>query len=297
MGRPTTPAVPSAPNAPDALLARIRRVSPALPRGQQQVVEFFLSHPDQAVFFTSTKMARAVSVSEATVVRTARALGFTGYPQLRAAFQTYFVDRMSTVTRVRLTATRARKESDIVEEVFAADLRNLETTRLRVDHKSVSTAAELIAKAPAVHVVGLRGAYGIAWLLHFSLTLISVKSRLITPGRGEVPEHLDAVHSRDAVVGITFWRYTRATVDIFRACLARGARGIALTDKLTSPLAEGAEVVLDAETRLSSFIDSAVAPTTLVNVLVTLVAARNRKRALKTLAEREEGWRSQGIYI
>jgi DNA-binding MurR/RpiR family transcriptional regulator len=297
MGRPGKPVEPSAPSAPDVLLERIRRVSPTLPRQQQQVVEYFLSHCDQAVFSTSTQVGRAVSVSEATVVRTARALGFGGYPQFRAAFQTYFVDRMSTVTRVRLTAARARKESDIIDEVMTTDLRNLEATRLRLDHKSLLSAAELIAKAPAVHVVGLRGAYGIAWLLHFSLMLISVKSHLITPGLGETPEHLDQVRPRDAVVGITFWRYTRTTVEVFRACMARGARGIALTDKLTSPLADGAEVVLDADTRLSSFIDSAVAPTTIVNVLVTLVAARNRKRVLKALAQREESWQRQRIYI
>lgn len=297
MGRPGKPLEPSPPSALDVFLARLRRVSPTLPRGQQQVVEFFLSHCEQAVFFTSTQVARAASVSEATVVRTARALGFGGYPPFRAAFQTYFVDRMSTVTRVRLTTARARKESDIIDEVMATDQRNLEATRLRLDHKNLVNAAELIARAPGVHVVGLRGAYGIAWLLHFSLMLISVKSHLITPGLGEMPEQLDHVQPRDAVVGITFWRYTRATVDVFRACLERGARGIALTDKLTSPLAEGAEVVLDADTRLSSFIDSAVAPTAMVNVLVTLVAARNRKRVLKALAEREENWQKQRIYI
>ena len=122
-----------APNAPDALLARIRRVSPALPRGQQKVVDFFLSHCDQAVFFTSTRVARAISVSEATVVRTARALGFSGYPAFRAAFQTYFVDRMSTVTRVRLTTAGARKEPDIIDEVLSTDLRNLEATRAKLD--------------------------------------------------------------------------------------------------------------------------------------------------------------------
>lgn len=105
------------------------------------------------------------------------------------------------------------------------------------------------------------------------------------------------MHPRDAVVGIRFWRYTRATVDVFRACLARGARDIALTDKLTSPLAEGAEVVLDADKRLLSFIDSAVASTTIVNVLMTLVAARNGKRVLKALTEREENWQKQRIYI
>ncbi len=86
-------------------------------------------------------------------------------------------------------------------------------------------------------------------------------------------------------------------MDLFRTCLARGARGIALTDKPTSPLAEGAAVVLEAQTRLSSFIDSYVAPTAVVNVLVTLVAAKRRRKVLRALAAREDEWQRHRTYM
>jgi DNA-binding MurR/RpiR family transcriptional regulator len=105
------------------------------------------------------------------------------------------------------------------------------------------------------------------------------------------------VGPEDVVVGITFERYTRATVELFRGCLAKGARGIALTDKPTSPLAEGAAVVLEAQTRLSSFIDSWVGPTALINVLVTLVAAKRRRKVLRTLADHEDEWRRHRTYL
>src|SRR5688572_19373172 len=88
----------------EELIDIVRRQSAKLSGGQRKVVELFVSQCDRAVFLTSLQVAQEAGVSEATVVRTARALGFTGYPQFRTAFRSYFVERMSTVTRVRLTA-------------------------------------------------------------------------------------------------------------------------------------------------------------------------------------------------
>ena len=281
----------------DELTARIRRYSPKLSRGQRKVVDFFVGQSEKAVFLTSLNVAREVGVSEATVVRTARALGFSGYPQFRDAFRTTFLQRMSTVARVRLSAPARRKETDIVAAVLETEFSNLEATRLRLDPKTVARAVELIVNARTVYVVGMRSAYSLAWLLHFSLMLIRARSHLLTLGVGDVPERLEGIDSRDVVVGISFERYASATINLFRACLEQGARGIALTDKPTSPLADGADVVLEAQNRLSSFIDSYVAPTAIIDVLVTLVAAKRRRTVLRALADREKTWERHRTYL
>lgn len=288
---------PNASNLPDELMERIRRLSPRLPAGQQKVVECFVAHCDRAVFLTSLQVAREVGVSEATVVRTARALGFEGYPEFRRGFQLYFVERMSTVARVKLTAAPRRTAVDIINEVLETEFGNLEATRRRIDPKALTQAAELLGNARHVYVIGMRSAYSVAWLLHFSLTLILANSRLVTLGVADVPEQLENVSREDVVVGITFQRYTRATVELFRGFLERGARGIAITDKPTSPLGEGAEVVLEAQTRLSSFIDSYVAPTAVINALVTLIAAKRRRKVLRALAAREAEWQRRQTYM
>lgn len=281
----------------DELMALIRRSSPRLSDGQRRVVDFLVGHCDRAVFLTSLQVAAEVGVSEATVVRTARTLGFPGYPQLRDAFRSYFVERMSTVTRLRLTAAPRRTEADIIDVVMESDRRNLEAARRRLDDKALAKAAEVMGSARAVYILGMRSAYGLAWLLHFSLRLIRVPSHIVTLGASDVSEQLEGVDRRDVVFGMTFERYTRATVDLFQTCVDKGARGIALTDKSTSPLAASAEIVLEAPTRLSSFIDSFVGPTAVINVLLTLIAAKRRRKVLGALKRREEDWRRYGTYL
>jgi DNA-binding MurR/RpiR family transcriptional regulator len=268
-----------------------------LPAGQRKVVEFFITHYDEAVFQTSSQVARALALSEATVVRTARAVGFKGFREFRLAFRTYFLERQTTVGRVKATTAAHRSEVEIIEDVLAEDLANLDSIRQRLDYKALTRAAELIAEARNVYIVGMRSSYALAWLLNFSLTLMLSNSRLVTLDVADVLEQLERVGPGDVVVGITFERYTRATVEVFGECLKRGARGIALTDKPTSPLVGGAAVVLETRTRLSSFIDSYVGPVALINILVTLIASKRRRRVLRALARRERDWRQHRIYI
>jgi DNA-binding MurR/RpiR family transcriptional regulator len=281
----------------DELIALVRRQSSDLSEGQRKVVEFFVTHCDRAVFLTSLEVARETGVSEATVVRTARALGFGGYPEFRTAFRSYFVERMSTVTRVRLTAAPRRSVLDIIDTVMESDRKNLEATRTRADEKSLGRAADMIGSARMTYIIALRSGYGLAWLLYFSLRLIRVPSRIVTLGASDVTEQLEAVGKGDVVFGMTFERYTRATVELFTTCVEKGARGIALTDKLTSPLAAPAEVVLESPTRLSSFIDSFVGPTAVINVLLTLIAAKRRRKVLRILEQREQDWRKSRTYL
>ena len=281
----------------EELIDVVRRRSATLSGGQRKVVDLFVSHCDRAVFLTSLQVAQETGVSEATVVRTARALGFTGYPQFRTAFRSYFVERMSTVTRVRLTAAPRRSVGDIIDAVMDSDRKNLEAARTRLDDKALGRAAEMIGSARTVYILGMRSAYGLAWLLHFSLRLIRVPAQIITLGTSDVTEQMEAVGEGDIVFGMTFERYTRATVELFAACVEKGARGIALTDKPTSPLAASADVVLEAPTRLGSFIDSFVAPTAIINVLLTLVAAKRRRKVLRALEQREHDWRRSRTYL
>ncbi len=281
----------------EELIDVVRRQSTKLSAGQRKVVELFVSHCDRAVFLTSLQVAQEAGVSEATVVRTARALGFRGYPQFRTAFRSYFVERMSTVTRVRLAAAPRRSVGDIIDVVMESDRKNLEATRMRLDDKALARAAEMIGSARTVYILGMRSAYGLAWLLHFSLRLIRVPAQIVTLGASDVTEQMEAVGEGDVVFGMTFERYTRATVELFAACVAKGARGIALTDKPTSPLAASADVVLEAPTRLGSFIDSFVAPTAIINVLLTLVAAKRRRKVLRALEQREHDWRRSRTYL
>jgi DNA-binding MurR/RpiR family transcriptional regulator len=277
-------------------LARVRARQAALPPQQRKIVDFVLRHPGEAVYATTTALARELGVSEASVVRSCRTLGYRGFRDFQAAFRQYSREPLSRVSRIRLVAGRRRPLARLIDDVMANDIANLRATHQGLDHGLIIEVAERLWRARAIHVVAVRSAHSLAVFLHFALRLLGRPSRLIAPGIGDVPEQLVDVGPGDVVVGISFERYARATIDLFDACVARGALGIAITDKATSPLARQARLLLMCQTSYLTFIDSYVAPFSLANAILTVLAVRRRRATTRALERMEEAWAAMSTY-
>ena len=285
--------------APDGLhpfLARLHaRRADASPL-HRRIVDFFLTRPDDAVYATTTAIARDLDVSEASVVRCCRMLGFSGFREFQAAFRQVSREPSSRVSRVERVAGRRRPMTALVDDVIRNDIENLRATQTQLDRDLIVQVAERLWSAHAIYVVGVRSAHSVAVFLHFALRLLGRRSHLLVPGIGDVPEQIVDIGRRDVVLGITFDRYARTTVELFDACVARGATGIAITDKPTSPLTDHATMILMCRTDYLTFIDSYVAPFSLVNAILSVLAVRRRRAATASLARMEKAWELMSTY-
>ena len=285
--------------APDGLhpfLARVHERRASLSPLHRRIADFFLTRPDEAVYATTTGIARELGVSEASVVRCCRMLGFEGFRDFQAAFRRVSRAPLSRVSRVELAAGKRRPIASLIDEVISNDIENLRATQSQVDHALIVQVAETLWAARAIHVIGARSAHSLAVFLHFALRLLGRRSHLLVPGIGDVPEQILDVGRGDVVLGITFERYARTTVELFEACVARGATGVAITDKPTSPLTDHAKVILMCRTDYLTFIDSYVAPFSLANAILSVLAVRRRRAATASLARMEEAWEMMSTY-
>jgi DNA-binding MurR/RpiR family transcriptional regulator len=287
---------PDADNGRHPFVVGIQRRYAALSPVHRRIADFVLSHEDEVVFFTTTALARELGVSEASIVRLARALGFKGFRQFQAGLRDYSRHRLPPVSRVKLAAGKRRSLSALVDEVLRNDLNNLQATHRALDHKLLIDAAESLWKARTIFVIGARTGHSLAVFLYFSLRMLGRNSRLLTPGAGDIPEQLVEIGPSDVAIGISFDRYARATVDLFDMCVRSGATGIAITDKATSPLAHGAAFTLMSHTRYLTFIDSFVGPISVINALLSVVAVRHRRSSVKSLARLERTWTEMKTY-
>jgi DNA-binding MurR/RpiR family transcriptional regulator len=109
-------------------------------------------------------------------------------------------------------------------------------------------------------------------------------------------DRLLGLKNGDVVVGISFPRYTKDTVEVLRFAKSRGLKTLAITDTLISPLAQYADHVLTARYRMDSFIESFTAALSLINAVVTELGVRNQKTTLASLEDLEEVWKNQEVY-
>ena len=110
----------------------------------------------------------------------------------------------------------------------------------------------------------------------------------------DLPEH--GLKRGDVVVGISFPRYSRQTVEVLMFAKAQGLKTLAITDTLISPLAHHADHVLTARYRMDSFIESFTAAFSLINALVTALGIQEPRKTITSLQRLERIWKTQQIY-
>ncbi|MCE0763431.1 hypothetical protein LWC35_11020 [Pseudonocardia kujensis] len=130
---------------PDSLEARVRAVR--LTEAEQRVVDYVLAHPRQAILATAGQIAAGAGTSDATVVRTARALGFAGLPELRQSLTDRVVGATGPAAQVRRVA--ADSSAGLLERVFAEAADRLARTAAAVDGAAFDAAVALLAGGPA----------------------------------------------------------------------------------------------------------------------------------------------------
>lgn len=274
------------------LSKRIQENYPAMSKSQKRIAEYILQHYDKAVFLTAQKLGRTLDVSESTVIRFANLLGYDGFPQLQRALQDMVRNKITTVDRLQLSLKD--KQPDILRRVFTMDSENIHRTLEELDPKVFAAAVGKILAARHIYIISLRSAAAPGHFLCFYLQLLLKNCRMVTTNT--FLEELAGAGPEDLVIGMSFARYTRQTVESLQFAREKGAATLSITDTLTSPLAQISDTVLLAHSETSSFIDSFVAPLSLVNALIIAVGTSDPDRTAQSLAEFEEAWNNFKVY-
>ena len=113
---------------------------------------------------------------------------------------------------------------------------------------------------------------------------------------GQPYEQLLRIGEGDLIIGISYPRYSKRTISAMKFARDHGARCLGMTDSKVSPLNEISDVCLYAKSEMVSFLDSLVAPMSLINALIMAVSARDRERTFETFRELETVWKEYEVY-
>lgn len=277
------------------LLARINQTGRKLSKGQKRIAEYIVNHYDKAAFMTASRLGDKVQVSESTVVRFAIALGYEGYPALQKALQEMIRNRLTAVQRVEMTGDMT--ESAVLGMVFKADMQNIRQTIEDIDESTFTRVVDELSVARRVYVVGVRSSAPLAQFLGYYMSFIRDNVVVITSGISDVLEQVARVGPNDVVMGISFPRYSRRTIEAMNYAKERGATAITLTDTPLSPLGEASDLCLTARSDMASFVDSLVAPLSMINALIVALSLRHRDSVSKHFESLESLWEKNRVYV
>ncbi len=278
------------------ILSAIEAHFPNFSKGQKKIANFIIAHTDKAAFMTAARLGSAVGVSESTVVRFAYELGYSGYPELSAALRQVIRTQLTSVQRMEVTRDRIGS-GNILDEVLSGDMEKIKRTLEETSHEDFENAAAAIADARKIYVIGDRSASALARFAHYYLNLMFENVKLVTTtSSSELFEQIMRIGSEDVVIGISFPRYSNMTIQAFSFAARSGAKIVAVTDGPNSPLAKDATYLLSARSDMNSFVDSLVAPLSLLNALLVQVGMLKQDDVVSTFQRLEDIWDEYHVY-
>ncbi|MFT3951473.1 MAG: MurR/RpiR family transcriptional regulator [Oscillospiraceae bacterium] len=265
-------------------------------KGHRQIAAFILEHYDKAAYMTALRLGVTVGVSESTVVRFAFELGFEGYPQLQKTLQDFMKSRLTAVQRIEVMSGLTDGEG-ILDKVLNHDIEKIRRTLDETSREDFARAVDSIAAGGVIYIIGLRSSAPLASFLGYYLNLISPNVRVVGNSvQNDLFEQIIRIGAGDVMIGISFPRYSKQTVKALSYAKDSGACVVALTDSKASPLAEFADHLLLARSDMASFVDSLVAPLSLINALIVAVSAKNRAQISENFVKLEKLWEEYHVY-
>lgn len=278
------------------LLSILAEGSRKFSKGQRIIAKYILTNYDKAAFMTAGRLGKIVGVSESTVVRFASELGYDGYPCMRKALQEMIRNRLTSVQRIEV-AKDMIDDTDIVRSVINSDIQNLQATLELLEEKNFNNCIDSIIEAKNVYIVGMRTSTSLANLLGLYLNLLRNNVNVIHDvGASEIYEQIIRIGEGDLFIGISFPRYSSHTVDAMQFAKKMGAKTIAITDSAASPFEGIADLSLHAKSDMVSFLDSLVAPMSLINSIIVAVGIKNKDNVSETFERLERIWQEHDVY-
>jgi DNA-binding MurR/RpiR family transcriptional regulator len=256
----------------------------------QTAARYLLEHPEDVGLNSMRTVAREAGVQPATISRLSKALGFSGYNQLREPFRQRLRNPgPGYVSGVRDVQRRGADDAQaLFEDVRTQDLENIQRSLGDDKYPILLEAVETLRSSRRVYVLGLRGAYSAAFLFHYAYQLFRDNSQLLNASAGIFADQLRGIGADDSMLVISFPPYTQLTIDAVGYAAEAGAKIIAITDSEVSPAALAAAHTIVTYHDSPSFYQSFTGALAVSQALITILVSKTGVDALKIVQEAEQ---------
>ncbi len=252
-------------------------------KSEKRIADFVRGNMDEAAFLSAAEVAQRLDLSEATMVRFARTLGFDSYPALREALQDNFRHRMTHSARLRGRLNDLREAGDIFERLVASEIDYLTESMQSLDRDALNAAVELLRTHQRVFVFGLGPSVSLVDLLQIRLTRAARQVIPLNTSGQEILEPLMLMCKEDVLIAIGFFNLTPALQMVLDYANQQKTPIILVTDTLGPLVGNQADVVLAARRGPVSAFHSLTVPMTIINALMLALSTVDQEQVMAQL--------------
>lgn len=256
---------------------------PQLTKSEKVIANYLSQNQDEAAFLSAGEIADRLQLSEATMVRFARSLGFDSYPAMRVALQDSFRHRLTHSSRLRSRLDDLRADGDIFERLVASEIDYLTEALQTLDRKALVAAVELLRTHQRVFVFGLGPSISLVDMLDIRLTRSARHVIPLNTSGREMLEPMLLMDSSDLLIAIGFFNVTPNLQMVLDYANQHKTPVILVTDTLGPQVGQKADVVLSARRGPVSAFHSLTVPMTIANALLLALSSLDQEKVMTNL--------------
>jgi DNA-binding MurR/RpiR family transcriptional regulator len=254
-----------------------------LTKSEKRIANYLRKNQEESAFLSAGEIADRLGLSEATLVRFARTLGFSSYPAMRTVLQEAFRHRVTHSTRLRSRLDDLREAGDIFDRLVVSEIDYLTLSLETIERQSLNRAVEMIRSRKRIFIFGVGPSVSLVNLMEIRLGRFGWQIVPLTTAGREMLEPLLLMTDQDLLFVICFFDISGALQLILDYANEIKCPVIMLTDTLGSIIGDKADVVLSAKRGPVSEFHSLVVPMTIINTLLLAVAQEDQGYVMTNL--------------
>ena len=263
---------------------------------QKTVANYVGEHPDDIAFCTLETLAAKINVSTTTVIRFARAMGYSGFSDMQDEVKREMQTKSTLPERLDDLISSRGGEDLTLQSCFATDMDNLNQTLNGLDPQELKKAVDMISGANRIYILGMRSSFSLAHYLTSRLGEIKRNVSFVQSTGMIYPEEVVSAGEGDVCIAYVFPRYSKTALNILAWMRSYGVKVILFTSMNDLPIRSYGDLCFNCAINSTSCKNSLTAPMCLTNYLVAELANQNYDEAHEVLSRTEE-LLSTGFYL
>lgn len=263
------------------LLGNLKEKYHLLTKQQRKVADYIMQDPTKATFQNAKQIAGAVGVSQATVLRFTKELGFNSFAEFMLSLQHDMLLGYFPMQKLIKRIKQPQLSQGSLSEICKEETDNVFSLITSIGEGLFQKTCELLVGAKSISFIGCRSSFSLVYYAGFTLAEIFDNISYFSSNADDAYEKVNKLGKHDVLFSICFHRYARRTVNLTRFAKTKQATIIAMTDQLPSPLFPLSDVLLltSSQSPFYSYVSSMV----LLDALIQNLVSSNREHIEKTL--------------
>jgi len=261
-------------------LPRIRSIAEALTKAESKVAEYMLANPEKVIHLSITELAESAGSAEATIFRLCQKIGFKGYQRFKIALAG---DLYTPAESICKEVDSGDSLNVVASKVFQSINEGLQDTLKIINESALEQAVNLIANARRIYAYGSGGSAVIANDIEHRFMRFGIPVRAYADAHMQISSAA-LLEPEDVIIAVSHTGSNRDLLDSVQMAKESGAKIIAITSHMKSPLSKIVHVSLIGTARETEYRSEAMASRlvhlAIVDVLYVGVLLRQQDRII-----------------